>query len=285
LGAVLVHTGSSVVFLAKPSTGRVLQATGLRLESATLGPLEVSVSSRETLESPVDACLVTVKAPQLSAALSRMPADTLGDGLLIPFLNGIDHVEMLRARYPRANVVPATIRVESSSPNPGVIRHTSPFAAIEMAPSTTRMSRVGDLADQLRTAGFSVRMREEESAMLWEKLAFLAPLALLTTYWRTNAGTIRTTYRSEVLAVVSVIVNVAGVDGVFLDAERVVALLDAVPGGMQSSMSRDQAAGRELELEAIGGSVVRRSKAAGVDTPVTKRVVDSLLSRSNATLG
>ena len=41
-------------------------------------------------------------------------------------------------------------------------------------------------------------------------------------------------------------------------------------------MQRDQAAGRPLELEAIGGAVVRRAARSGVEVPVTARLVDDL---------
>ena len=38
-------------------------------------------------------------------------------------------------------------------------------------------------------------------------------------------------------------------------------------------MQRDRAAGRPLELDAIGGAVVRRGRRAGIDVPVTARLV------------
>jgi len=49
---------------------------------------------------------------------------------------------------------------------------------------------------------------------------------------------------------------------------------------MESSMQHDQAAGRQLELDAIGGAVIRRAARARVDVPVTARLVEELRSRA-----
>lgn len=283
LGAVLARGGNTVVFLANPSTAREINTLGLRLESATLGTFVVPAVAADELAAPVDACLVTVKATHLVAALSRVPASWLRRGPLIPFLNGIDHVDMLRTAYPEAAVVAATIRVESSRVQPGVIRHTSPFVTVEMAPSASSgLSAVDPLAGQLENAGITVRLRDDEKSMLWEKLAFLAPFALLTTCARANAGVVRTAHRDAAIAAISEVVAVARHEGAVVDPQRILELLDGVPATMESSMSKDQAAGLELELDAIGGTVVRRGRAAGVPVPVITRLVEDLRARGVA---
>jgi len=65
-----------------------------------------------------------------------------------------------------------------------------------------------------------------------------------------------------------------------IDPQAVVRLLDSVPESMQSSMQRDQAAHRPLEIDAIGGAVIQRAARAGVDVPVTARLVEELRARS-----
>jgi 2-dehydropantoate 2-reductase len=133
----------------------------------------------------------------------------------------------------------------------------------------------------LRAAGLDVRVRDDELAMLWDKFALLAPLALLTTHERANVGAIRTRRRVDAIALIGEVATVAAADGVHVDPDAVLRLMDSVPESMESSMQRDQAAGRPLELDALGGALLRRASKAGISVPVTQRLVDELQTRSD----
>jgi 2-dehydropantoate 2-reductase len=274
LAALLARSGSSVLVLASQDSAHVI-----RLESLQFGDFQVEVETATELRDPVDACLVTVKATQLDEAIVRVPADRIGEGLIVPFLNGLEHVEKLRAVYPPVSVVAGTIRVETAKVGPGVIRHTSPFTAVELAASPENRQRVDALAATLKAAGVKVRVREDEAAMLWEKFALLAPLALVTTHERAGAGVVRTKRREDMTAVVAEVAAVAAADGVAIDPNAVVTQIDSLPESMETSMQRDQAAGRALEIDALGGALLRRAARAGVDVPVTARLVADLQSR------
>jgi 2-dehydropantoate 2-reductase len=283
LGALMARHGASVQVLASDTTAHVIAERGLRIESAQFGDFQVTVRSGTRLDSAVDAVLITVKSTQLSEALERVPADALGDGLIVPFLNGIDHVDLLRGVYPASSVAPATIKVETVRVEPGVIRHTSPFALIDIAATHENRDRVADLAAQLTACGLPVTVRDDEESMLWDKLAILAPMALLTTHERANVGTIRTRRRDDAMAVIREVAAVATADGTAVDPAMVTRVFDAAPETMESSMQRDQAACRPLEIDAIGGVVLRRAARHGVDVPVTARLVNDLRIRGQAT--
>jgi 2-dehydropantoate 2-reductase len=171
--------------------------------------------------------------------------------------------------------------VEVARVEPGVIRQTSPFAAVELATSVAMREQVEELATRLRETGLDVRVREDETAMLWEKLALLAPLALLTTHERANVGAIRARRREDALALISEVAAIARAKGATVDSEAVVRLLDMAPETMETSMQRDQAAGLPLELEAIGGAVLRHAEKAGLPAPVTARLVDAIKKRDS----
>jgi 2-dehydropantoate 2-reductase len=281
LAALLARSGNSVVVLAGDGTARAIAQRGLRLESRRFGDFAVEVPTSDRLSGQMDACLVTVKATQLEEALERVPADAVGQALVVPFLNGVDHIEMLRTKYPHANVAAATIRVEVARVEAGVIRQTSPFAAVDLATSVAIHDQVERLATHLRETGLDVRVREDETAMLWDKLALLAPMALLTTHERGNVGAIRTRRREDALALISEVAAVARAEGATVDSEAVVRLLDLAPETMETSMQRDQAAGLPLELDAIGGAVLRHAAKAGLPAPVTARLVEDLKKRNS----
>ena len=71
------------------------------------------------LREPVELLLVTVKAPALEDALGRIqgPAETI-----VPLLNGIEHMQAIRSRFPRSRVLGATIGfIEAWLERPGVV--------------------------------------------------------------------------------------------------------------------------------------------------------------------
>lgn len=71
----------------------------LHVESVLLGEFELDVPAAETVDRPVDVLWVMPKATQLEAALELAPAERLGDAVVVPPLNGLDHVALLRARF------------------------------------------------------------------------------------------------------------------------------------------------------------------------------------------
>ncbi|HEY4790436.1 MAG TPA: 2-dehydropantoate 2-reductase, partial [Actinomycetes bacterium] len=159
IAALLARRGDQVTCLAPPATAAHLAASGLELRSPSLGDARVTVEAATRLDHPVDVCFVTVKATQLAEAIQAVPAEALGDGLVVPFLNGLDHVAWLRERYPSNQVVAGTIRIESTRLGPGLIEHASPFAMVELAVGKAPRSRVEELAARLAETGLDVTVR------------------------------------------------------------------------------------------------------------------------------
>jgi 2-dehydropantoate 2-reductase len=279
LAALLARRGDRVTCLAPPATAAHLAANGLELRSPALGDARVAVEAATRLDHPVDVCFVTVKAAQLGAAVEAVPAEALGDGLVVPLLNGIDHVAWLRGRYPPDQVVAGTIRVESTRVGPGVIEHASPFAVVELAAGKAPRARVEELGARLAETGLDVTVRDDEATTLWSKLAVLAPIALVTTWTAAPFGEARAGHRDELAAVTHEIARAARADGVELDPAAILAILDQLPDGMRSSMQKDAAAGRPIELDAIGGTILRAADRAGTQAPVTVRLVADLQRR------
>ncbi|GHE91248.1 hypothetical protein GCM10018785_67330 [Streptomyces longispororuber] len=273
LAGLLARAGHRVVCVAGERTVQALRAGGLRVSSRQFGDFAVPVEADTALREPVDLCLVTVKHTALADALARVPDAAPATGTVVPLLNGVEHPAALRAHFASGRVVPGVIRVESARTAPGVITHHSPFTEIDLAGPPERLA---PLADVLRAAGVRTRVRADETAMLWAKLAFLAPLALLTTRHRRTAGEVRDRHRAELVALVEEAAAVARACGAATDPAQVLALYDSFPPDTRSSMQRDAEAGRPLELDAIGGALLRAAARHRVATPVARRLVADL---------
>lgn len=276
LAALLARTGHRVICLSGEKTAEALRTDGIRVRSARFGDFTARVEADTELREPVDACLVTVKHTALDAALARVPAQVLSDGLVVPFLNGVEHPAALRARYRPDRVAPAVIRVESTRVAPGVVEHGSPFAEIDLTGTDVPRPRLDALADAFAAAGPATRVLEDETAALWAKMSFLAPFALLTTRYGLPLGDVRTRHRDELTALVEETAAISRACGGPADPAQALARYDAFPPSTKSSMQRDAEAGRPLELDAIGGALLRAAERHGIPAPVAARVVDEV---------
>ncbi|MEU7141424.1 2-dehydropantoate 2-reductase [Nocardia sp. NPDC046473] len=272
VGALLARAGHRVTFLSGPETVRTVQEHGMHVRSGMFGEFTVKAQADTELREPVDLCLVTVKQNILGAAVDRVPPAALGDGLVVPLLNGIEHPAVLRERYRPELVVPGVIRVASNRVAPGSIEHGSPFVDIDLASATTPPEQLDALAAILNDAGIQAKTRDDESAMLWGKLFFLAPFALLTTHHQCSVGSLRTDHRAELTDLVTEIAALNPAS----DIEAALRFYDAFPPEAKSSMQRDAEAGRPLELDAIGGALLRIAQQHTIPMPLTERLVTAL---------
>ncbi|MEU6967043.1 2-dehydropantoate 2-reductase [Kitasatospora aureofaciens] len=282
LAALLSRAGHRVICLAREETAGPLRQHGIRVRSRQFGDFTAPVEAATLLREPVDLCVVTVKNTHLDAALDRIPPRLLADGALLPLLNGVEHLNVLRARYGPERVVPAVVRVESTRTAPGVIEHGSPFVQIDLA---GRQERLAPFASLLAAAGVTTRVLPDETAVLWGKLAFLTPFALLTTRHRQPIGGIRSARRNELTALVRETVAVSRACGAPAVVDDILERYDAFPADSKSSMQRDAEEGRPLELDAIGGALLRAAERHGVRTPLTARLVEDLATGATRSTG
>ncbi len=127
----------------------------------------------------------------------------------------------------------------------------------------------------LRTAGFEVRIGESERAVLWEKLARLAPLAAATAITQRPLGELRTDphWRTTLEAAVDEACAVAAAEGVRLTRAAQWEILDTMPASVTTSAARDAAARRPTEIDAIVGAVVRAAKRFDVPAPTLEQLL------------
>ena len=236
-----------------------------------LGEFEVELEAVPGLDRQVDALWMATKATQLEAALPLASPEQVGESLVIPLLNGVDHLALLRSRY--VNVVAAAIRVESERDAPGLIRQSSPFLRVEIVGAEP-------VQEALRAAGIECSGRDDEVSLLWDKLVFLAPLALATTAAGAPFGSVRgderfVGCREEAIAV-------AQAERAKVDADAIRALHERAPAEMRSSMQEDVAAGRQPELDAIAGPIIRGGARHDIPTPNTTALAAEIQANTSS---
>lgn len=274
LAGALARAGTDVTVVARDDTADRILRDGLRVHSARFGDFEARPQATARLEHDIDLLFVATKAQGLDAALERIAATP---GLVVPLLNGLDHLDVLRSRWP-GRVCAATIRVVSDRPAAGVIEHTSASLRIDLAPPSKQVQAAAHL---LRAAEIPTKVVEAEADVMWGKLVRINALACTTTAFDSQLGAIRSHPRQRVALddCIRETVAVARAEGAHLEAGAVVAEIAAIGPDFTSSMQRDIAEGREPELDAIPGAVLRAAARHGIACPTTESLVAAIRQR------
>jgi 2-dehydropantoate 2-reductase len=285
LAGALDRAGTGVVIVAREQTARTISARGLQVRSVSLGEWVAHPPAVQLLEQPVDALIVATKASGLEPALERIAVEPT---LVLPLLNGLDHLQVLRERFAAGSVLAGSIRVEADRPEAGVVVHTSPFLLVQMA-SSERGARSGmeQLARALTDAGVSARVLDSEAQVMWSKLVRLNALACTTSAYDKLLGEIRSTpaLRADLEGAIEEACAVGRAEGAQdVDAATAIAELDRAHETLGSSMQRDIAAGRSPELDAIPGSVLRAAARHGLRCPTIERLVAMIAERAGSPL-
>ena len=236
------------------------------------GKITAPVKIAARLTEPVDVLWIATKTYQLEDALASIEATP---GIVVPLLNGVDHVAVLRARFGHDRVVPGTIAVEAERTAPGKFVHRSPVR-LNVAASGEPVLK--DTIERLRGLGWNCQFIASEATLLWTKLAFLEPFALVTSASGKNAGEILADaeWKDKLESAIREACAVAEKEGAQVDGSKGASVFANFPATMRASMAKDLAAGRKLELDGIAGPVLRGGEQYGVPTPTTKSLVEMI---------
>jgi 2-dehydropantoate 2-reductase len=280
LAALLDRAGHEVTVVARDSTAARIAASGIEVDSVTFGRFTARPRAVEQLTDTTDALLVATKASGLEAALERIDVEP---ATVLPLLNGLDHIAVLRRRFPSESVLAGSIRVEADRPQAGVVVHTSPFLLVSMASRVPAMApRIERLAGALGDAGVPFEVLDSEADVMWSKLVRLNALACTTSAYDKLLGEIRSTpaLRADLVGAMTEAAAAGRAEGADVDGETAIEELERAHATLGSSMQRDIAAGREPELDAIPGSVMRAAARHGLACPTIERLVAMIAARA-----
>ncbi|HEX2397961.1 MAG TPA: 2-dehydropantoate 2-reductase [Solirubrobacteraceae bacterium] len=279
MAGALARAGEPMTLVAREPTAAVIARDGLHVRSVLLGDFNVRPQVVSGVDDRVDALLVATKASALQAALERVRAQP---DLVVPLLNGLDHMGPLRERF-GDRAVAGAIRIESDRPAPGVIVQTSPFLRVELASDGPGAGPAMEaLAAALERAAIPAAIGESEAQVLWGKLVRLNALACTTAAADRPLGFIRSDpeWSAALAACVSEGAVVARVEGARIETATVLGELEAAHDTLGSSMQRDIAAGREPELDQIAGPVLRAGARHGLACPTIARLAEIIARRA-----
>jgi 2-dehydropantoate 2-reductase len=287
-GGRLAQAGRDVTFLVRPARAAQLQNRGLRIVSprgdATVHPKLVTA---DAITQPFDAVLLTVKGFQLDAALEDMAPAISPEAMIVPVLNGMQHMDVIARRFSPHNLVGGVLKVSTVLDDDGRIVQLAPFQSLtygELDGSIT--PRIKALDTFMQGADIGAAMSTEIGREMWEKWIMLAALGAITCLMRGTIGEIEAcpggaAFALQLLNEVVAIVRAVGdpPSGAFLTSAR--EQLSAKGSSFASSMFRDVQGGRPIEVENIIGDLLRRGAKAGIAAPLLSTAYLHLLVYSS----
>jgi 2-dehydropantoate 2-reductase len=286
LGARLAAAGHEVVFVARGAHAEAMRRDGLTLKSPQ-GDVHIAkpeVPDGPSGYRPVDAVFVCVKLWDVEAVAPTLRPFLREDTAVIPLQNGISACDILSKSLGSDHVLGGVARFSAAIESPGVIRHNTAFATILFGELDRRKSSRQDavLAACLG-AGIDAKVPDDIEVVMWEKFAYLAPLAGACCFAQASVDKVvkNPAERARLQSMLEEAVAVGRAKGVALDAElakrNMQYALELNPG-IKPSMLVDLENGRRLELDWLNGEIVRLGKALGVPTPANAEVYEALKS-------
>ncbi|MEW6690568.1 MAG: 2-dehydropantoate 2-reductase N-terminal domain-containing protein, partial [Pseudomonadota bacterium] len=168
-GGRMAQAGADVTFLVRPARAAQLARDGLRI-SSRFGDarLQVRTVTQDRVGPDYALALLTAKAYDLASARDAI-APAMGEqGMVLPLLNGISHMQLLDERFGRARVLGGVAYIAAMLAPDGGIRHLNDFHRMVFGPRDPGQNALcGELAAALQGANFDWKQLEDIEQAMW----------------------------------------------------------------------------------------------------------------------
>jgi 2-dehydropantoate 2-reductase len=257
-----------------------IRQNGLKLTGCTesVTKLAAFASAAEMGKCRFDAVIILVKSQATEAAFDSIRSGLEGRPVLVTFQNGMGNEERLEALCD-LDVAHGVSFEAARYDGPGRVHHLVHGEDSWLGPARGKVETIAWLGELMTKSGLPTRVVADPRGAIWGKFIFnsvMNPIGAIV--MGVNAA------RYEVPEVRALIddmaaecVRVAEAQGIRLEFDPMY-LVKKIRAGEApltkhaGSMAQDIEAGRETELEAMTGHVVRKAKELGVPVPVTESV-------------
>jgi 2-dehydropantoate 2-reductase len=273
-GARLAAAGRDVTFLVRPRRADQLRERGLRvIADGAEQAIIPSLVTADKLDGPYDVVLVSVRSTALASAMDDFAPAVGPQTMIVPFLNGMSHLDTLTARFGAA-VLGGVVKVATVLNEQGDIVLLGSFTSITVGERDGHPSaRLEQLHQALSGAGFQVDISPSIVTAMWAKWAFITTLGGMTCLMRAPVGDIVAVPGGErlgpsLLAEGAAVAAAAGHPLPAAEIDAYTAMVTQPGSPLTASMYRDLVAGRPVEVEPVYGDLVARARDLGVPTPL-----------------
>jgi 2-dehydropantoate 2-reductase len=285
-GGRLAQSGQNVTFIARGTHLDAIREKGLRVDSVngnfTIQPAQAT-DSPESIGA-ADLILLCVKGWHLNNAVMQMKSMMGGETVILPLMNGMEHMDVLLETFGAKHVLGGLCRISAFIEVPGHIRHVGiqPYMAYgEWDKSKSeRVQKLDGIFKSLE--GVTAENPADIQTAMWEKFIFIAATSGVGAVVRKPLGECRSDpqTRSMLQAALEETTAIARARKIPLAenfVEATMTRIDNLPAHTIPSMQKDITDGKPSELDQQTGAVIRMGKVLGVPTPTHEKLLATLM--------
>jgi 2-dehydropantoate 2-reductase len=241
----------------------------------------VEIMDASAIKGVFGQCLVLVKSWQTERVAKQIGRCLSPNGIALTLQNGLGNDEILKAVLDPNRVALGVTTLGARMIEPGYVQLTGKGKII-----LGTHPKINGLAGILQQAGFLVEMVPDPLTLLWGKLVINAAINPISALLRMTNGELldRSTTRqllAETAQEAAIIANHQGINLPYPDPIAAVEEVARITANNYSSMLQDLMAGRNTEIEAINGAIVRVGEQFGVPTPINRTLWQLVKSLSH----
>lgn len=275
-GGRLAQAGRDVDFLVRPARAELLNEHGLNIHSVDgrSENIPVRAVTKDRLTPDYDLVLLSVKSYGLDGAVDDLAPAVGPRTVVVPFLNGMRHLDVLTERFGQDRVYGGVCMVMTRLDEAGGIVEVGKMGELVYGPlSDTPVVGLDRVHTALEEAGFTARPTKEIRQEMWDKWVFLASLGAITCLMRAPIGPVNrapggSEFSAGMFAEAIAVATAAG----YPPSDRIRGFADKVISDTEretsTSMYWDLTHDNPVEGDHIVGDLVARGRELGVPAPL-----------------
>ncbi|MCA0315097.1 MAG: 2-dehydropantoate 2-reductase [Candidatus Melainabacteria bacterium] len=273
-GGRLLEAGADVTFLVRAARAERLRRDGLVVKSRFGDLHHKEISVIEKAENFYDLIILSCKAYDLDSAMQAIAPAVGADSMILPLLNGMQHLDVLKAKFTEENVLGGCCIISSELDEEGRIIHFNANHSLRYGELSGIMSeRIQELEELISPCRFTSQASFAIVQDMWEKWVLIASLAALTTMMRATVGEVaKSPFGTEIAKQLAdeclAVLRAQGFEPEqsFVDSTHS-RLVDA-SSSLTASMLRDMERGNRVEAQQILGDFIERAQLQNIPVPM-----------------
>jgi len=277
-GGKLAKAGLDVTFVSRGKTLEALQKEGLRIKSYTGDFTIKKPKLAHDFKTLFDAdlillCVKSYSTKEIAKALKKVISDKT---VVVSLQNGIENEDILSEILGAEKIIGSVVFITSSMSEPGLIKHSSYGKIMLGELNGKETERVRKIEKMFLDAGVPAGITPSIKKELWKKLMLNIPYNGFTSLVR---GPLKNYFEIPeaqecFLRALKEVQIVAQMEGYNLTDEDVENALKFTKTegftSFKSSTLLDIEAGKQVEIDALQGAVIKIARKYNIDVPVNK---------------